>query len=336
MARRRVLLLFSHSSVSGFCLSPYRSSRGASERGLQSWPCSSCHPPTPYQKLISLLPFLSVCYPRVFRDGNPCNGSSSGVLLIWRFFFGAWAGSIGHSRDCTPGPLYGLPVLRGGSKECHEILLVFVLLFFAMGLATPFGRMLLTAIRYGLEQSGVNSIAHGIAWRDSFATSDINPWLYEMMRASWLLVALWAGVLLLRIGIEKTYTGRSAAAAYAVPIFFLTVLFVIRAAGRIDVGITRLGFASIWGLSLLLPLLLFTGPPGRARTTPYSFGSCLQRSSTRTLGPAHELFLRIRSYPRPEVLCRPCQRFFCRTPATRFRGCKSHPFGSAFCNRIGA
>ena len=150
-------------------------------------------------------------------------------------------------------------------RSAMKMILVFVFLFFAMALATPFGRMLLGAIRYGLEQSGVNSIAHGIAWRDSFATSDNNPWLYEMMRASWLLVALWAGVLLLRIGTEKTYTGRSAAAAYAVPIFFLTVLFIIRAAGRIDVGITRLGFASIWGLSLLLPLLLFTGPPGRAR-----------------------------------------------------------------------
>ncbi|CAG9177798.1 hypothetical protein CURE108131_05475 [Cupriavidus respiraculi] len=123
---------------------------------------------------------------------------------------------------------------------------------------TPFGHMLLGAIRYGTEQSGVNSIAHGVNWSATFGKSDANPWLYEVARCSWLLVAMLAGVLLLRQIMLKSTDGRAAAFAFLVPIFILMVVFVIRAAGRIDPSAaTRLGIASVWGLALLLPILIF-------------------------------------------------------------------------------
>ncbi|MGZ8933261.1 MAG: hypothetical protein ACXW04_00030 [Methylobacter sp.] len=126
-----------------------------------------------------------------------------------------------------------------------------------ISLITPVGKMLYGAIRYGLEQSSVNSIANGISWNNSFATADANPWLFEIVRASWLFVALLAGALILHMRSPRYAMTRSRVLAYAVPILILTVLFIIRASGRIDPDVSRLGYASIWALSLLLPLLLF-------------------------------------------------------------------------------
>lgn len=127
---------------------------------------------------------------------------------------------------------------------------IFILYF------TPLGKMLFGAIRYGIEQSGVNSIAHGISWNRSFGTANANPWLFEIMRASWIIVGIIAGILLFQVQNYKT-NDRLQKLVYIIPILILTIIFIIRAAGRIDPGFTRLGFASIWALSLLLPLLLF-------------------------------------------------------------------------------
>lgn len=125
-------------------------------------------------------------------------------------------------------------------------------------LITPIGQILWGALRYGSEQSSVNSIAHGINWSESFGRADANPWLFEIMRTSWLLVAAWAGVLVLRWLWERDRSQGSATFAYAVPLLILSVLYIFRAAGRIDwVGASRLGIASGWMLALLLPLLVF-------------------------------------------------------------------------------
>ncbi len=133
------------------------------------------------------------------------------------------------------------------------------------GTLTPIGAMVWGAVRYGLEQSAVNSVAHGIAWRSSFRTSDTNPLLFEVMRASWLVVAVWAGALILRLRSARLAETRRAVLPYAIPIFLLMTLFVFRAAGRIDPGPSRLAAASIWGLALLLPLLLVASSRPGAR-----------------------------------------------------------------------
>jgi len=133
-------------------------------------------------------------------------------------------------------------------------------------LLSPFGKMLVGAIRYGLEQSAVNSIAHGVNWSATFSKADANPWLYEMARCSWLIVAMLAGVLLFRQALQEDPQGSATAFAFVLPIFILMVAFVIRAAGRIDLSAaTRLGIASIWGLALLLPILIFVVMRPRAR-----------------------------------------------------------------------
>lgn len=123
---------------------------------------------------------------------------------------------------------------------------------------TPIGKMVFGAIRYGAEQSAVNSVAHSIGWSDSFGKFDVNPWLFEISRASWLIVAMLAGLLVMKELTAQSVERRRRVFAYALPILILTVLYIIRAAGRIDAAAaTRLGFASIWALSLLLPVLIF-------------------------------------------------------------------------------
>ncbi len=123
--------------------------------------------------------------------------------------------------------------------------------------ATPLGSMVLGAVRYGAEQSRINSAAHGIAWRGSFGAADANAWAFEMMRASFLLVVLGSGVLVARALCRPGDPASRRVLVYAVPVLLIGLLFVIRAAGRIDAGASRLGIASIWALALLVPMLLF-------------------------------------------------------------------------------
>ena len=145
-------------------------------------------------------------------------------------------------------------------------LLLFALTIILVALlATPLGKMIFGAIRYSIEQANVNSIAYGINWSASFASNiTTNPWLFELMRASWILVAIWAGLTIVKASGEKSSSSRNTLFAYSIPIFALTVLFIIRAAGRIGGDpTTRLAVTSIWALSLLLPILLFSPAKNR-------------------------------------------------------------------------
>jgi hypothetical protein len=177
-----------------------------------------------------------------------------GVVLV------LWAPGQGALAILATVPLGIWMTRRAWLEEPAQFrILSIALVAVAVGLAvTPLGRVLLGALRYGAEQSAVNSIAHGVNWSESFGRADANPWLYEIMRTSWLLVAAWAGVLILRWRLKKDGKGGLALFAYAVPLLILCVLYIFRAAGRIDgEGVSRLGIASSWALSLLLPLLIF-------------------------------------------------------------------------------
>lgn len=155
---------------------------------------------------------------------------------------------------------------RDDRKRLVGTLAVIVAITGLTCLVTPLGRMLVGAIRYGVEQSAVNSIAHAVHWSATFGKADANPWLYEVARCSWLLVALLAGMLLFRQALQANREDRSVAFAFVLPIFILMIAFVIRAAGRIDPSAaTRLGIASIWGLALLLPILIFVVMRPRAQ-----------------------------------------------------------------------
>jgi hypothetical protein len=128
-------------------------------------------------------------------------------------------------------------------------------------LFSPLAKMLIGAVHYVLDQSRIDSAAHGIEWAHGWnpAGSIINQVLWESARASWILVAIVAGVIIVVSIIKPAGERRKRVLLFAIPIFIVMVLFIFRAAGRIDPGhMSRLGTASRWALALLLPLLLIT------------------------------------------------------------------------------
>ncbi len=151
--------------------------------------------------------------------------------------------------------------LKHDRAKCFIGLGVVLTFLAVLAILTPVGKMLIGAVRYGAEQSSINSVAHGIEWACSWPGKDLplNTWLWEAVRASWMVVAIVACILLLRCAIDRQYGTGKRAVVFAVPIFLLMVFYVIRAAGRIDPpGVSRLGIASTWALSLLLPVLLIS------------------------------------------------------------------------------
>ena len=144
-----------------------------------------------------------------------------------------------------------------------------------LSIFSPLAKMLIGAIRYVLEQSRIDSVAFGIEWAQGWnpAGSIINQVLWESARASWIVVAIVAGVMIIVSVIEPASERRKRLLVFAIPIFILMVLFVFRAAGRIDPGVmSRLGTASKWALSLLLPILLIAAYGKRHRALV--FGIC--------------------------------------------------------------
>jgi hypothetical protein len=125
-------------------------------------------------------------------------------------------------------------------------------------LATPLGRMIVGAIRYAREHSAVAGPAHGFEWALSAGSvASLNRWLFEAVRTSWMVVGMAAVALLITAWVRKESERRHALLLVAVPIIVMAILFIYRAAGRIDPGwVSRLGYASIWMITLLLPLLL--------------------------------------------------------------------------------
>lgn len=160
-------------------------------------------------------------------------------------------------------PLAGFAFAKAALKERQRLIVVvagWLLLLLLLSLTTPLGKMLLGAVRYGVEQSSINSVAHGIPWSDSAGTNPVLSYsLWEMVRTAWMLVGMTAGLLLFRAVVDKAWAERYRYAVLGLPIFLLMVLFIPRAAGRIDSGnISRLGIASTWAVCLLLPIVLIT------------------------------------------------------------------------------
>jgi len=131
----------------------------------------------------------------------------------------------------------------------------------ALLLFTPFGKMLMGAIRYGLEQGSVNAVAHGIPWLKSFTSKEIHYYnwlLWELVRWSWLLIGFWAGCIAIKRLQSKEKESEKIFILMAATIFLLAMLYIPRSAGRIDPDRwSRPGIASIVFFCLYFPLLLF-------------------------------------------------------------------------------
>lgn len=123
---------------------------------------------------------------------------------------------------------------------------------------TPLGAMLGGALRYGAEQSSVNSVAYGIEWFKSRGSHTFLSYsLWEFVRTSWIVISVAIGLIIYQVCVTREPRERLQFLVYALPIFLITLLLIPRSAGRIDPGaLSRLGNTSIWVACLLLPIVL--------------------------------------------------------------------------------
>lgn len=160
--------------------------------------------------------------------------------------------------------------IREQRRELGRMAIGFSLILLLLLGLTPLGLMLLGALRYGAEQSSLNSIAYGVGWSLSQGTNTFLSYpLWELVRSLWIVVSALLGLLIYQSFLNPNKVARQRFLAFAVPLFFLTVLLIPRAAGRIDPGSpSRLGVASVWAVCLVLPIILLTafGQRGRSVT----------------------------------------------------------------------
>jgi hypothetical protein len=195
-----------------------------------------------------------------------------GILAV---LFAAAQGGLLIVATVPLGLLATLNALRHERTRLLKYLGVLAVALAVLSVLSPLGKMLIGAIHYVLDQSRIDSVAHGIEWAQGWnpAGSIINQVLWESARASWIVVAIMAGVIVIVSVIAPASERRKRLLVFAIPIFILMVLFVFRAAGRIDAGVmSRLGTASKWALSLLLPILLIAAYGKRHRAIV--FGIC--------------------------------------------------------------
>ncbi|MER3433401.1 MAG: hypothetical protein C4288_08215 [Leptolyngbya sp. ERB_1_1] len=182
--------------------------------------------------------------------------SMTGIALI--LFAPAQAGLLMLSTL----PIAGFALLQAIRKERKQLIRAFAIaipIFLLVCWLTPIGKMLVGAVRYVREQSSINSVAHGIAWSDS---RDIHPILsyslWEILRVSWIPIGVFAGFLLLKALVDKTWAVRDRYIVFGIPILLLTVLLIPRALGRVDPNtLSRPGAASVMAICLFLPIVLF-------------------------------------------------------------------------------
>lgn len=154
----------------------------------------------------------------------------------------------------------GMFVLYRGYRTGKLFTKAFLAAFLIFGLfiiCTPLWKLIYGAVRYGLEQSSVNSIAHGIEWSRSFGYSTLNAWIVEVSRSSWIIVGAIAAFQLVATLSRDRSKLRFLQVAIPLTVFLICVLFTIRSAGRIDASPSRLGLMSAWAVSVLLPIVFF-------------------------------------------------------------------------------
>jgi len=129
-----------------------------------------------------------------------------------------------------------------------------------LSLVTPLDQMMLGAVRYGVEQSALNSVAYGAEWFKSVGSNTFLTYpLWEFLRTSWIVISALIGFLVYQTIIYRKVAERQRFLIFAIPLFLITILIIPRAAGRIDSGtFSRLGLTSVWTMCLVLPIILLS------------------------------------------------------------------------------
>ena len=135
---------------------------------------------------------------------------------------------------------------------------VLAIVSIGLALGSPLGLMIAGAVRYGAEQSAVNSVANAVPWALGIAAGypGINPWLFQIIRFSWIGVGAGAIVVTAWALVASSCPHRRQLMFFGSAFALLCLLFVVRAAGRIDLGyMSRPGLASVWAVAFMVPIL---------------------------------------------------------------------------------
>ena len=152
----------------------------------------------------------------------------------------------------------GYQLVHSDRKGLMRTAIVTAIIFCILALLTPLDEMLFGAIRYGAEQSSLNSTAYGVEWFKSRGSQTFLTYpLWEFVRTAWIVGSVVIGLLIYRVLVEKKPIDSVRFLAYSIPIFLITLLLIPRSAGRIDPGaMSRLGNTTVWVICLLLPIVL--------------------------------------------------------------------------------
>lgn len=163
--------------------------------------------------------------------------------------------------------------VRGDARRLFIVLGVAGTAALFVALVTPLGTMVLGAVRYGLEQSRVNTVAHARAWSESAALDGLpwklGPWrmpmpyaFWEVMRAGFPVVAALCGVVAWHASRHRSGPRRTLAVSFGIAACLYLCLMTFRSLGRIDTGSpSRTVLATLFGVAAALPILIrFTAP----------------------------------------------------------------------------
>ncbi len=173
---------------------------------------------------------------------------------------------------CPIGFVKVYEALNSQRRRLIELAIVIVLSLFALTIATPFLQITLGAVRYGLEQSQVNTEMNGVPW--AIGTAPVSSaLLWEILRSLWLFITIGIGASVY-VELRRAGTGWmfNRHVMMGIAIVILGMLFIFRATGRIDPGLwTRLGLATDWFVLLLVPLYIFFSY--RQRVSAWAIGA---------------------------------------------------------------
>ena len=177
---------------------------------------------------------------------NLCTFHGGGRKYVWAFYNTRW----------------NLFFYKAFVKSKQKTVLSFFLAALLIGvlfLKTNLANIVFATIRYLLEQSSINDIAHSIAWQ---LPKDINlavtsGYFWQFVRFSWLLLIIPVLYFLFREEAIKTNNSEKELRwLFLISVLILCVLLIPRAAGRIDPDIySRPGWISVGFVISVLPML---------------------------------------------------------------------------------
>ncbi len=136
---------------------------------------------------------------------------------------------------------------------------------------TPIGPMVLGAVRYGMEQGSINSVAHATPW-DNPAAPDGIPWragkwpmpmphmMFEVMRAGFPIFAALSGLVVFYARRHFKGTRRTLVVSFGLCVFLYLTLMTFRSLGRIDASSpSRTIMSTLFAASVAIPVLIRYG-----------------------------------------------------------------------------